>query len=169
MKLLLSIPLLATSLVIVGSQIPAHAATESDPFTVSANISVSCTISAGDMAFGNYDPGSGVDAAVTGSIDVNCTNGMPYAVTVNPGVYSSSYNCVSLDRRLYNSTALAFVNYELFSDAAYTSPLGCDASNDIDGVGTGSAQALAVYGRLPVAQSFQPGLYEDTLTATVTF
>lgn len=154
---------------IIGGISQAQADTQTDQFTVGANVNVSCAITANDMTFGNYDPGTQVDGTATSSIDVLCTNGIPYAVTVSSGLGTLTSSCTVLDRRMYNGTYGAYLDYGLYADGAHTVPLGCDSSNDIDGIGSGSQQSLAVYGRLPNAQSFQPGNYQDTLTATITF
>ena len=169
MKPALRASMLVAALAVCGGITQAQADTQIDQFTVSANINVSCAIIANDMNFGNYDPGTAVDGTAISSIDVNCTNGIPYAVTVSTGQGTFTGSCTALDRRMFNGTFSVYLDYALFTDGAYSSPLGCDVSNDIDGIGSGVQQSLAVYGRIPNAQSFQPGLYQDTLTATITF
>jgi spore coat protein U-like protein len=60
--------------------------------------------------------------------------------------------------------------YALFRDAARTLNWGNTiGSNTVSGIGTGSAQSLPVFGRVPPSQTAAPGGYVDTIIATITF
>jgi spore coat protein U-like protein len=64
----------------------------------------------------------------------------------------------------------AQLSYGLYTDSA-----GSNNWNDIGGsgipatTGNGSAQPLPVYGKIPAGQYLAPGLYSDTVTATVSY
>ena len=62
------------------------------------------------------------------------------------------------------------MSYSLFQTAARTPNGGNIVGTDtLSGTGTGTAQSLPVYGRVPVSQSLPTGGYQDTIVATVTF
>src|SRR5258706_102243 len=65
----------------------AHALTATSTFTVTATVLKACTVSATNIAFGNYTPGGG---ALTGNstISVKCTKTTPYTVALNAGAGS---------------------------------------------------------------------------------
>ena len=63
-----------------------------------------------------------------------------------------------------------FLGYGVYSDAERTKNWGTTAATDtVSGTGTGAAQPLTVYGRVPAAQFVTPGVYTDTIIATVTY
>jgi spore coat protein U-like protein len=71
-----------------------------------------------------------------------------------------------------------FISYNLYSDAGYSTPWTTGATNSTCttvgqcyiGTGTGSAQTLTVYGKVPtVAVAPAAGSYTDTVTITVTY
>jgi spore coat protein U-like protein len=139
----------------------AFAATATDTFNVTANIPTSCSVTAGsDLAFGDYT-GTQIDATTT--VSVTCTSGGAYTVGLNDGTHFSSPN-----RRMLHDTA-DFLNYELYKEEARTNRWGNSGAELVDGTGTGSAQTLTVYGRLPGSQSLIAGAYTDTITVTVTY
>ncbi|HXU94268.1 MAG TPA: spore coat U domain-containing protein [Gallionella sp.] len=139
----------------------AYAATATDTFNVTANIPTSCSVTAGnDLAFGDYT-GTQIDATTT--VSVTCTSGGAYTVGLNDGTHFSSPN-----RRMLHGTT-DFLNYELYKEDTHTNRWGNSGGELVSGTGTGSAQTLTVYGRLPGSQSLIAGAYTDTITVTVTY
>src|SRR5262245_48022696 len=67
------------------------AATDTTTFTVTANIAADCNLSAGNMAFGAYDPANGTAADQQSTINVYCSNGQTYTVALNVGSGGGSY------------------------------------------------------------------------------
>jgi spore coat protein U-like protein len=62
------------------------------------------------------------------------------------------------------------ITYGLYRDAARTLPWGSTTgTNTAAGTGSGSGQALTVYGRMPVQTTPAPGTFTDTIIATVTY
>src|SRR5262245_48014700 len=78
--------LVSTAVVCAATGNAASAATDTDTMTVTATVIPSCDVTANDLAFGNYNPvaASPLDAATT--VDVTCTNGTNYVVSLNAGV-----------------------------------------------------------------------------------
>lgn len=131
-------------------------------FVVSVTVAPSCTLSATNLAFGSY---TGVQLDATSTVTVNCTNSTPWYINLNNGL---QYSCCYSNNM--KSAAGASVNYELYQNAARTTPW--QNTVNLDGeAGTGSSlpQPLTVYGRVFGNQYVAPGAYVDTVVATVTF
>ena len=138
----------------------AYAATATTTFTVTANVPNTCSISTtSNLAFGSYADAQ-IDAA--SAISVTCTSGGAYTVGLDNGNNYSAPN-----RRMTNGSA--FLNYELYKETGRTNRWGSSGGELVSGVGTGSAQALDVFGRLPASQGLIAGSYTDTITATITY
>ncbi len=145
----------------------AHAATATATFTVTATINPVCTIQASALNFGTYAEAQ-VDG--TSTITVTCTNTTGWEVGLNAG---SSAGATAGNRRM-TGPGPSSLNYGLFTDAARTITWGdhpaLPGQNTVSGVGTGNAQVLTVFGRIPADQRTpRPGAFLDTITATVTF
>ena len=142
-----------------------YAATQTDTFNVTATIIASCTISAGDLAFGNYDPLAVADNDATSTIAVTCSNGAGYAITLSAGL-SGNDAARTMDD---DATGTSFLSYQMFTDAARTN--NWDNTTGLTGqTGTGSNQNHTVYGRIPAGQTTPVvGAYTDTITATITY
>jgi spore coat protein U-like protein len=132
---------------------------------VSATISNACTVAATPVSFGTYLGNVGaptVDA--TGQITVRCRSGNAYDVRLNNG-----NNAAGSQRRMLQTAGTALLDYALFKDAARTQRWGNNNAERLSGVGTGAAQVLTVYARLPGAQVVPFGAYVDTITVTVQY
>ncbi|MFM1816692.1 MAG: hypothetical protein RLZ98_3387 [Pseudomonadota bacterium] len=135
-------------------------------FNVTATIIASCSISATDLAFGNYDPLSLTPTDQTTTIAVTCTNGAPYTVTLNGGL-SGNVAARTMDD---DTTGTSFLNYNLFTDAPGGTVWGDTGPAGVAGTGTGSNQNITVHGRIPAGQT-TPVMdsYTDTIQATITY
>lgn len=157
------IPLAAV--VLCCSLAPAQAAQLSDNFTATVTINASCSsVVADDVALGAYD--GSADVYGGSNMFVTCTAGLPYSVAIDLGSHSQNGNCAAPDRRMANGAN--FLDYEIYYPAPGTS-WGCDSSNDIDGIGSGSATVMGINVLLPAGQSVPDGYYQDNLVATITF
>lgn len=142
--------------------VPAHAATSTASFPVTATVQASCVISAAALAFGTY---TGVQADGSSTVTVTCTNSTTYNVGLNEGIASGA----TVATRQMTAGA-ATLNYALFRDASRRLNWGTTVSADtLAGTGNGSAQSLTVYGRVSASQFVDPGAYSDTITATITY
>jgi len=137
--------------------------TATTSFQVTVVISATCTISATNLAFGNY---SGLLIDSTSTISVNCTKAATYNVGLNAGLATGA----TVTTRSMTGPAAALLGYKLFSNSGYTTNWGNTVGTDTEaGIGTGSAQSLTVYGQVPAGQFVRAGSYADTITATVTY
>jgi spore coat protein U-like protein len=131
----------------------AFGATATTTFTVTANVTGACTVSATNLAFGTYPVASAANIDATSTITVNCPNLLPYTVSVP----------TPTARAMTGPLPATPLNYALYSDLARTTAF----SNS--GAGTGANQNITVYGRIPSGQNPTQGSYTDTVTVTVTY
>jgi spore coat protein U-like protein len=143
--------------------LPVHAATATSNIAVSATVQATCLNTATALAFGTY---SGAQTDATAVVTVTCTNSTPYTVGLNAGTSAAA----TVTTRKMTGGAGVFLSYGLFTDAARTLNWGTTVGTDtVSGVGSGSPQPITVYGRVPAAQYVAPGVYTDTIIATVTY
>ena len=153
--------------------INAHAGTATANLTVQITITASCTINAATLDFGSNAAttlvGSNIDNSTT--VSVTCGSGSPYSIGMDNGANASGGQ-----RRM--NTGANYINYNLFIDSARTnawttaaSSTTCSSANSCYlGTGSGSAQLVNIYGRVPSMGVAPPvGTYTDTVTMTVTY
>jgi spore coat protein U-like protein len=150
---------------------PTGSLSASTSTSATATIISNCNISTTALNFGSTGLlSSNVDA--TGSINVQCSNTLPYSLGLNNGS-----NASGSQRRMKQGTT-NFVNYDLYTDsgrtAAWTtttSATSCTggAGTCITNTGTGASQPITVFGRVPSQSGTPPGTYADTVLVTVTF
>lgn len=128
-----------------------------------------CTVTTTPVSFGFYDPLSMTDLNSTGSITVTCN--APVRNPATPVTLSlTAGNSGSFALRRMTSTAGGAMNYNLYSDAAKTTIIGDGSggsvvlSNVISKVTTWN---VTLYGRIPAGQNLVPGVYSDSITATI--
>ncbi|RAP59341.1 spore coat U domain-containing protein [Oleiagrimonas sp. MCCC 1A03011] len=146
----------------------ANAASTSTTFTVSATVLASCTISATDLDFGNYDPGSASSDDATSTVSVQCSNGTSFAVALDAGTTAGS----TLTDRNMSDGGSSTLNYQLYTDGTHTVVWGDGSGSTLTNTGTGtgtSTQDFTVFGSIPTGQFVTSGSYTDTVTATVTY
>jgi spore coat protein U-like protein len=140
--------------------IPQHA---HPTFTVSASVLSNCNIAATNINFGSQ----GVLAAnidMTGSLSVTCTAGTAY----NIGLDDGHQNAGPTGRAM--SLGANKVGYGLYQNSARSLVWGSSIpSNTVGGTGTGSAQPLTVYARVPPQATPPAGVYTDVIVVTVTY
>lgn len=143
---------------------PTGTLTASGSASVTATVSSNCTIGATAISFGSQGIlSSNTDAQ--GTLSIQCTSGLPYAVSLDGGL-SGATN--PTQRKMTFSTSS--VTYGLYQDSARSTAWGSTAGvNTASGTGTGLAQSLTVYGRVPPQATPKAGTYNDTVVATVTY
>jgi spore coat protein U-like protein len=133
-------------------------------FTVSATVAANCLVLAQNINFGSIGVlSANLDA--TGQVTVTCTPTTSYTISLNGGTTGSP----PASRKM--SKGAETVTYGLYKDAARSQVWG-DAGtpgSTVAGTGTGLAQNLVVYGRVPPQSTPSPGLYTDTVVVTVTY
>ena len=140
----------------------ANASTATASIAVSATVLSSCTIAASALAFGNY---TSVLLTGTTNLTVACTAGTAYNVGLDVGLGTGA----TVAARVM-TFGVATLTYGLFSNTARTTVWGPTiGTNTVVGAGTGLPQVLPVYGQIPAGQLAAPGLYGDTVPATITY
>ena len=134
------------------------------PFTVQANHVGSCSVTANNLNFGTLSLlTANADASTT--MSVTCTAGASYQVGLNGGLTGATD---PTQRKM--ASGGDEITYGLYQDAgratAWGGTLGLDT---VAGVGTGTAQTLTVYGRIPPQTTPPAATYSDTIVVTVTY
>ena len=136
----------------------------SAPFTVTVTDATNCAVNASTLNFGSVGVlRSAVDA--TSSVTVTCTNALPYTIALDGGLSGAS----NPSQRVM-SQASQSITYGLYRDSARAQPWGDSVgTNAAAGSGSGLAQTLTVYGRVPAQTTPSPGTYSDTVVVTISY
>jgi spore coat protein U-like protein len=156
----------ACAVAALGAPAAAIAATATTTFQVTATVLSVCTVSATNLAFGNYDASSGTPNDASSTVTTTCSNSTAYTVALNAGTGSGA--TVALRRMTNGANTL---NYTMFTTAGRTTVWGDGTLSTVTqaATGNGAGQALTVFGRIPTGQYVTAGNYTDTVTATVTY
>ena len=132
------------------------------PFTVTATVVSQCSVSATTLDFGTVGLLlANTDGAST--VTLQCASGVAWQVGLDNGQHASGNT-----RRLQGPGGL--VTYELYRNTQRTQRWGNTLNTDtVVGTGTGGNQSLTVYGRVPTQTTPSAGVYNDTITVTVTY
>lgn len=145
---------------------PLSAATVGTTFNVTTSVVSACSVSAANLAFGNYDPLSVLNTDGTTTVTVTCSLLAPYNIGFDTGLHGSSVST----REMQLDGETETIGYGLYRDALRTLNWGNTVGTDtLSGVGTGLAIPTAVYGRISAQQNVPVGSYADTITVTVTY
>ena len=137
-------------------------------FTVSVTVLASCAIASNNMSFGSVSVlSANVDA--TAALTITCTNTTPYTVALGAGVGPGA---TTSNRSMTGSGGA--VGYGLYQNPARSvnwgnTPPPAANADTMSGVGTGAAQTLTVYGRVPPQTTPQQGGYANTVVITLTY
>lgn len=148
---------------------PALAGTASSNMGVSATVAASCTISAGALAFGAYDPVAGGAVDGTATLSVACTAGSTSEITLGQGANADlgSNDDVPLRQMASGADRLS---YTLYQDNSRSVVWGNSSAASAEYVsGSAVASNVTVYGTIDAGQDVPAGSYSDTVTATITF
>lgn len=142
-----------------------EAATTTTTFQVTATVGNSCSASATNQSFGNYDPLALAPTDATSTVSVQCTLGTTYDIGLDAGTGSGA--TVSTRKMTKGADTLS---YSLYRDVARLLVWGNTVSSDtVPGVGTGLSVPYVVYGRIPAGQNVNSGSYVDTISVTINF
>lgn len=135
--------------------------------TCAAPANGACLIVTVPVAFGLYDVFHPAATTGVGAITITC--GVSQSVTVALSTGGSG----SYTPRRMQTVASAKLDYNLYTDAAYTTIWGNGTGGSSLNGGTtaviGGILVLNVYGRMPALQNGAVGIYGDTVVATVNF
>jgi spore coat protein U-like protein len=159
----LKVTAVALGLVVAAAPV-ADAATASANLTVTATVVSTCSVGAGSLAFGNYDPTAASNVDQAGTFQVTCTKGTSATVGLDTGSNASGST-----RRMTDGTD--FLSYELFKETARTNVWGNAGAGlvALAAAPSNAAQTVTVYGRISGSQDVRAGSYSDTVVITVTF
>jgi len=137
--------------------------TATTTFTVTATVAATCLVSATSLNFGTYS-GALIDAASV--LTVTCTNLTVFNIGLNAGTATGA----TVTTRKLTSPASTTLNYKLFRDGARTQNWGNTVGTDtLISQANGTALMYGVFGQMPAGQSGIPGVYSDTIIATITY
>jgi spore coat protein U-like protein len=142
---------------------------------VSATVAAACVIAVNPLSFGNYNPLSTTALQQSTTVQVTCTQGSVASISMGGG------NSLSGSQRRMNSSAAAFLNYNIYQPSSATAGAACAFSTAWgNGVTLGpafvtgpatdlTARAYNVCGEIPVGQNAPAATYNDVVTASITF
>ena len=137
---------------------------DSTSFQVKAQITGQCfAVTPSDFDFGSNILSTNGGVAGTGSMVINCSNTLPYTVAVSYGQGGSFAN-------RFMANGAIHLPYQLYVDVNHITVLGDtagQANTHIAGTGNGLDQVVNFYGQIPAQSTPQPGVYTDTVIASV--
>ena len=141
-----------------------------------AAITVNCTVTAGSINFGIYNPLAGVGDASTGALRVVCNGNGPGATSITVGVSLTTGSSGNYASRIMQS-GVNKLAYNIFWDPQHTVVMGDGTGGSYSGtagpitiVNGRSIQATGtMYGFVPPGQDVGAGSYIDIITVTVTY
>lgn len=142
------------------------AGSDTDSFDVTATVLASCDVTAGDLAFGDYDPVAAANLDAETTLSVTCTNGTAYHVGMSLG---SGSGATMAQRRMTESGGSQTLNYVLYQDTQRSVLWGNTGADRQAGTGDGTPDTIHVYGRVPMQQAAPVGSYSDTIVVTVSW
>jgi spore coat protein U-like protein len=127
-------------------------------FVVRAELQPYCVLGVQNLDFGREGV---IDQPidVTTNLSVTCTKTTSYTVSLSAGGSGDE-----AARRM--ASAGRYVTYQIYKDSARLQPWTATGAG---GTGTGLAQTVSVYGRVPAQATPPPGTYTDTIIVTVTY
>jgi spore coat protein U-like protein len=134
-------------------------------FAVRANVVNDCVISTTPLSFGSQGRLAGATRAL-GSLGVKCTAASSYRIALGSGLGGAT----PVTRKMRNLVTGETVAYSL--STTLDGPEwgdGTAGSTTFDATGTGFAQDVPIYGRVPGQRTPTPGDYADKVTATIYF
>lgn len=158
--ILLAAALVPASLVLA----PVHAQSVTGNMPVTITIQNACEISTAPttLDFGTHGVLS-ANSDSSSQIGVTCTTGAVYNIGLDGG------GSGGINARVM-TLAADTVGYQLYQEAGRTTVWGDTVgTNTLASTGTGTEQQFPVYGRVPPQTTPPAGVYNDTVTVTVTY
>ncbi|HEY0194901.1 MAG TPA: spore coat U domain-containing protein [Kofleriaceae bacterium] len=154
---------------VLGNAELASAGTATSNLNVSATVTSTCSISAGALAFGTYNPITGTQVDGTATVAVQCTKGTASVVTLGQGQNAGTGSTDIMPVRQM-AAGLNRLGYSLYTDTNRTVAWGNTALTGQAYVAAASTSTnLTVYGRITANQDVPAGSFTDVVVATITF
>jgi spore coat protein U-like protein len=144
--------------------------------SAAAATTVNCTVSAGGVAFGIYNPLNTTPAASTGSLRVTCSGSGSGSANVTVNVsWSTGLSGTYTTRKMFSG--LNALNYNIYWSTTYSQIMGDGSGGSFAGsagpftvfAGGSNSVTGTMYGLIPASQDVAPGSYADTVTVTVSY
>ncbi|HDS1578826.1 TPA: spore coat U domain-containing protein [Stenotrophomonas maltophilia] len=154
-----------------GGATGTNSASAAFSFTATANVLPQCgSYVTTNMNFGNVTGGIPANIDQTATLTLTCLKNTAFQVGLNNGQNNPT---ATTTRRMATTITpnTYYLNYELYRDSARTQRWGNTLTVDTaSGIGTGSAQQLVIYGRVPPVTGQPPaGTYNDLVQVTITY
>lgn len=122
------------------------------------------------MNFGNVTGGIPANIDQTATLTLTCLKRTAFQVSLDNGQNNPALSSTRRMRTTIGSNNY-YLAYELYRDAARSQRWGNTLNVDtFSGVGTGTAQPLTIYGRVPPVSGQPPaGTYNDLVQVTITY
>jgi spore coat protein U-like protein len=143
---------------------------------VRAATTVSCTVTAGSIAFGIYNPLTSTSDASSGTLRIDCSGKGTGSAQVTANLtLSAGLSTSYATRKMFSG--VNSLNYNIYWSTAYSQIMGDGTGGSFGGSagpftvpagGTNSATGT-MYGLIPALQDVAPGSYLDTIVVTVTY
>ena len=143
----------------------AVAATKTTTFTVTATVINECTIGAAALTFAQNLGIIDTNVDATSTITLTCTSGTNYQIGLDAGTGLDS----TITNRQLSSGTTNKLAYQLYRDPTRMALWGNATPDWATGTGTGSAQTLTVYGRIPPQSTPPQGTYTSVVTVTINY
>lgn len=134
-------------------------------FMVRADVASSCEVSTTAMDFGNIGATLGQPVDQTAQVQVRCTSGTPYRVSLGLGTGPGVTSPAARKMR----SGLSSLVYGLFQDAGRSLPWGDTIATNLGGTGAGATQIYTVFGRIFAGQTASVGSYSDQVVVTIAY
>ncbi|MGF6418381.1 spore coat protein U-like protein [Stenotrophomonas sp. AN71] len=154
-----------------GGATGTNSASAAFSFTATANVLPQCgSYVTTNMNFGNVTGGITSNIDQTATLTLSCLKNTAYQVSLNNGQNNPA---ATSTRRMATTIGAStyYLTYELYRDSTRTQRWGNTLTVDTaSGTGTGSAQQLTIYGRVPPVTGQPPaGTYNDVVQVTITY
>ncbi len=154
-----------------GGATGTNSASAAFSFTATANVLPQCgSYVTTNMNFGNVTGGIPANIDQTATLTMTCLKNTAFQVGLNNGQNNPAATPTRrMATTIGNSTY--YLPYELYRDPARSQRWGNTLTVDTaSSTGTGSAQQLTIYGRVPPVTGQPPaGTYNDLVTVTITY
>lgn len=159
----------AITALVAGIAVPRSFAAETHTtqrvMTVSVDVRKTCSISANDINFGNYNPNAGGAQLAEALVHIHCSNGVSYEVSMDAG---RGPGATTAARKM--TSGANTLGYGLYHDPGrqqvWGDTLGVDT---LRGLGLGPPFDVTVYGKIEPRQSVPAGTYADVITVRILF
>jgi len=140
------------------------AGTTSGDTTVNATAEQSCSITNSPSL--NIDFTGFEDTTSSFNIDVVCSNGLSYTLSIDGGSNPNG------ELRRATDGNGNYITYRLFSDSGMTNEIGVTSGNTINGSGSGNVDSINIYSKVALADNnpLPPiGSYSDSINITLSW